>query len=118
MNKSTSVILDPVKSPPNGMSRHDQRLEEILDSGPVAEKINRNTFKQKAVKFCGSRIGIALISIVIFFFLLLILQPTYIFKKNKDNEFSLKHINYTLVFIISVVGGICVFFIPYFINKQ
>jgi hypothetical protein len=116
MVRSESVILDPI--PKSSLSRHDQRLEEILKSGPIAEIQQRKTFKDKAVGFCGSRIGLAIIAGIIFFVLLLFLQPTYIFKKNDDNKRSLKYINYGLVLVLSIIGSVCVFFIPYFITRN
>ena len=70
ITRGMSVILDPVKPTPNRKSLYDQQLEEIIDSGPVAGNIERKSLKQKAVKFCGSRVGLALISIVVFFFII------------------------------------------------
>jgi hypothetical protein len=117
MNKSQSVTLDPIPKSIVSGSKHDQRLEEILAGGPAAEIQQKKNFKQQAVVFCGSRIGLALITGVVLFILLLFIQPTYIFKRNKENKHSLKHINYGLTLIISLFGSVCVFLIPYFISK-
>ena len=98
--------------------RHEQRLEEILNEGPVAEVQQKRTFKQKAVGFCGSRVGMAIGAFILVFLLLLCLQPNYIYKKTADNQRSLKHVNYVVVLIIALLSSLCVFFIPYFIDKQ
>lgn len=110
------VILDPV--PKSSGSRHEQRLEEILQAGPVGEIEQKKTFQQKALTFCGSALGISVIASIFFFFLLLFMQPSYIFKKNSDNQRSLVQINYTTLIVLSLLGGACVFIIPYLLSKN
>jgi hypothetical protein len=105
-----SVVLDPVSK--SSISRHDQRLEEILQSGPPPEPQTVNSFKQKAMGFCGSRAGLSVIASIVFCFALLLWRPSYIFKKNSDNERSFTEINYNVVLAIAIIGGLCVFFIP------
>lgn len=112
------IILDPVLNQTPSASQHDQRLGEILDQGPPSTQKVRQTFTKKAGSFCASKLGIALLSGVIYFFLLLILQPRYIYKKNQENNtFKFKNINYIVVFVISLVGALGVFLIPCLINK-
>jgi hypothetical protein len=115
--QQATIILDPIPRQASS-SQHDQRLEEILNESPPSTQQAQKTFADNAKSFCASRIGLALLSGVVFFFLLLILQPTYIFKKNKENNsFGFKDINYLLVFIISAIGSLCVGLIPFAINK-
>lgn len=110
-----SVILDPIPKP--SVSRHEQRLEEILKAGPAGEIEQQKTFQQKTLAFCGSALGISVIASILFFFLLLLLQPSYIFKRNGDNQRSLVEINYTSLIILSLIAGACVFFVPYLISR-
>ena len=99
-------------------TQHDQRLFNIIDQAPMSEKEQTKTFVQKAKKFCCSKIGIALITFVLVFLLLLFLQPMYIFKKNDENSFSIKYINYAIVATISVSSALLVLVIPLFILKN
>lgn len=110
------VILDPVPKP--SVSRHEQRLEEILQAGPAGPAgEQQKNFQQKTLAFCGSALGISVIASILFFFLLLFIQPSYIFKKNGDNQRSLVEINYSSLIILSLIGGACVFFVPYLISR-
>ena len=110
------VFFEPL--PKQSASRHEQRIEEILKSGPAGDIEEKITFQQKTISFCMSRIGLSVIAGIVFFIVLLVMQPTYVFKKNDDNQRSLVHINYTLLFFLSVIGGLCVFFIPYLLARE
>lgn len=115
MQSGSTVILDPI---PKQQNLHDKRLNEIIEAAPRSTIQDNRGFKAKALSFCVSRIGLTLFSWVVFFILLLIIQPQYIFKKNKDNTYSLNNINYGLVCGIALVGALFVFFIPYIINGR
>ena len=110
------VTLDPLSKA--SVSRHEQRLEEILQSGPAGAIEEDISFRAKTMSFCQSRIGLAVIASLVIFVVLLMMQPTYIFKKNQDNQRSLVHIDYTLLLMLSAIGGLSVFFIPYLILRQ
>ena len=75
---SPVVHLDPIKPRQHAelsgsmpMYEHDKRLAEILQNAPQSAQETKRTFKNKAVSFCVSQAGLALISMVIFFILLL-----------------------------------------------
>ena len=78
------VILDPL--PKNVTSQHDIRLEEILNAGPPSTVQNQTNFKNKALNFCISRIGIAFISGLLFFILLLRNIENISFKTNANSS--------------------------------
>jgi hypothetical protein len=99
------------------VSHHQQQLENILEEGPPSVSQTNRQFKSKALKFCMSGLGISILVGVCVFVLLLILQPNYIFKQNKDDKYQLKTINYMRVFLISAVGALIVFLVPFVICR-
>ena len=59
-------------------------------------------------KYMNGKFSIAIFSSVVFFVLLLVLQPPYIFKKDEVE----KKINYAIVLVLSLLGGLLVFGLP------
>lgn len=98
-------------------TEHDQRLTNLIKEAPIPEKEQNKTFIQKTKKFCFSKIGIALITFILVFLLLIFVQPAYIFKKNEEGSFSMKYINYAIVAAISLLAALLVLIIPFLINK-
>ena len=107
-----TVIFGRTTQNTQGPPLMDRQLEEIIQAGPVGAIESTKSFQQKALSFCRSRIGISILASVVFFLVLLFMQPTYIFKKNEDNQRSLVQINYTVLVALSILGGLCVFFVP------
>jgi hypothetical protein len=99
-------------------TQHDQRLNNIIGDAPPTIKEANKSFSSQAIKFCTSSIGLAFFTFVLIFLLLIFLQPMYIFKKNDDNEFSMKYINYAIVAAIALVAALLVLVIPYFISHK
>jgi hypothetical protein len=88
-------------------------VREVLLQGPVPEKVaTTNRLKQ----FCLSKLGVALIATCVFFMILLLLQPQYIFQVGVDQH-EPKKMNYTVTIGISIVGGVLVYLLPLFAGK-
>jgi hypothetical protein len=98
------------------MSEVDQ-IQKILDDAPTSKANVNKTTTDKIRSFCFSRVGLSLISFVLFIVIFLIAQPRFIFKKTAQG-LEKGDINYTLVFILSVIGSLLVYFIPILINKN
>ena len=98
--------------PSTNGSRHDKRLDQILQAGPISERQASETFKGTALSFCMSAVGTAVIAGILFFCTLLFLRPEYIFRKNSSDALASKEINYTMVIVLSSLGALCVFFVP------
>jgi hypothetical protein len=96
----------------------EQRLAQLVQEAPEAESAQKKRFWERTKDFCFSKLGVALLTFIFVFALLLILQPAYIYKKNQDNSHSLKHVNYALVSGISLIAAIIVVLIPLFIAKR
>jgi len=89
-----------------------QPVEQILEQAAAEQtETVKITIATRIKNACVSVPGIALAATAVFFILLLMLQPQYIFKKGQD-ETEGKKINYWLVLGISFVGGLCVYGIP------
>ena len=94
-----------------------QPVEEIIAQRSNPATTLNISMASRIKQTCISLPGIALISAITFFGLLLILQPRYIFKKSKDDTAS-KKINYWIVLGIALVGGLCVYVIPKLITMS
>uniref|UniRef100_A0A6C0BN10 Uncharacterized protein n=1 Tax=viral metagenome TaxID=1070528 RepID=A0A6C0BN10_9ZZZZ len=92
-------------------------VQNLIDEAPASEKQVNTSVTNKLKSFCLSRLGLALISFILFFILFLVLQPKFIFKKSKDG-LELPQINYMLIFICSLVGAALVYFLPLVIGKK
>ena len=100
------------------ISAQDQRLENIINKGPPSAEQEAKGFLTQAKKFCFSKIGLAILTFIFLFLLLLVLRPSYIFKKSDDNAHSFKSVNYALLSAIALIGSLLVIVIPYFIVKK
>ena len=98
------------------MSARDmEKYEQILQSNepPKTDIIES---KSNLKKFVLSPLVISLIAFVVFFMLLMVLQPTFILKE--DEATQQKKINIVKVVIISVVCAFLVYIIPILICKS
>lgn len=99
-------------------TQQNKRLDSILNDAPQSEQQVSKSFTQKAKAFCFSKVGIACVVFISVFSLLLLLQPSYIFKKRDNNEFSLKYVNFAVVVGVSTLAVLLVLVIPFLITKK
>jgi len=92
-------------------------VQKILDDAPASKAQIAQSTSDKVRSFCLSRVGLSLISFILFLVLFLIFQPRFIFKKT-DNGLEKGEINYTLVLILSAIGSALVYFLPLMISKK
>lgn len=100
----------------------ERRLDAIIDKAPlpadVALKQEQGGFWRKSKAFCFTPIGVAIIGFVAVLALLLLVQPAYIYKKDANDAFSLKHVNWAVVLGIAVIAAGLIAIIPYFAAKK
>ena len=95
----------------------EERVEALAKQVPHPPQKPQSVWQQ-GQKLCHSKIGIAVLTFLFVFTLLMILQPMYIFKRNADNEHSLKHVNYALVLGLAAIVALVVTVVPYFIARR
>jgi len=95
-----------------------QPINEILQTAsPSTSPSAQVTLVNKLKTFCLSKLGVALLSTVAIFLTLVVLQPNYVFKKRTDDQ-SEKKLNWLLVGLVSLVGGLLVFFLPSLVERS
>jgi hypothetical protein len=96
----------------------DARLDQIIQKAPPTGQEEAKSFLGQAKKFCATRIGLSLIGFIVVFVLLIALRPSYIYKRNSEDNFGLKHVNYALVSAIALISSLALITIPYLITKR
>jgi uncharacterized membrane protein YcgQ (UPF0703/DUF1980 family) len=87
-------------------------VEDIIAGASPTPAVSTQTSMINKVKsFCLSKLGVALLTSIVIFIILLILQPKYVLKKPTDNE-PYQKINFFVVLVISLIAGLLVYFIP------
>ena len=97
-------------------------FQRVIDSAdpPPPPAPEDPGMKGKIKAFCLSRLGVSLISFVVFFVLLLLVRPVFIFQRPREGDDpTVKRVNYWVVFGIAVIGALLTYFIPALLmNKQ
>lgn len=99
----------------NKMSQ--DQVDKLINQAPPSKTQVNTNIGTKIKTYCTSRIGITWLSFPLFFMLLLIIQPKFIFKRNNEG-IEMQTINYTLVVIVSIISSLIVYFVPLSIWKK
>jgi len=84
-------------------------VQEIVQNGPPPITQPKDLF----TNVCTSNLGLAALSVLLFFTLLLLIQPSYVLTKG-PGEYDSAHLNYTITIGISIICGVLVYVVPKF----
>ena len=72
--------------------------------------------QSKLQSFTRNRVGISVLSFFVFLLTFVLVQPSYVLEKDTEGNIMTR-LNFTTIFILSFLGALLVYFIPYLINK-
>jgi hypothetical protein len=96
----------------------EARLKNIVEAGPATPQQAKQTFGAQVKRACLSKVGIAVLTFLLIFVLLLALQPTYIFKMDPEGGRSRNKINYGLIAGLAILAAGLVVGLPLLIAKK